>query len=135
MASAAAAARSDVEYIGGTDNAGVQRAIRAAALVIVPSTWEEVLPTVIIEALANGRPVLGTALGGIPYMVGARTDDPGGWVVEPTADALAAALPSALADAPTRGAAARARYLSTFSPAVVLHQLIDVYAGLASATR
>ena len=130
LASAAAASRTDVEYIGGTDNAGVQRAIRAAALVIVPSTWEDVLPTVIIEALANGRPVLGTDLGGIPYLVGARTDEPAGWVVEPTAEALAAALPTAMADAPSRGAAARARYLSTFSPAVVLDRLIDVYAQL-----
>jgi glycosyltransferase involved in cell wall biosynthesis len=135
LASAAAASRADVEYIGGTDNAGVQRAIRAAALVIVPSTWEDVLPTVIIEALANGRPVLGTDLGGIPYLVGARTDEPAGWVVEPTAEALAAALPTAMADASTRGAAARARYLSTFSPAVVLDRLIDVYAQLANAKR
>jgi glycosyltransferase involved in cell wall biosynthesis len=135
LASAAAASRSDVEYLGGTDNAGVKRAIRSAALVIVPSTWEEVLPTVIIEALANGRPVLGSAVGGIPYLVGARTDEPAGWVVDPTVAALAAALPTALADAPTRGAAARARYLSTFSPAVVVGQLIAVYSDLAAASR
>jgi glycosyltransferase involved in cell wall biosynthesis len=134
-ASAAAASRSDVEYLGGTDNAGVQRAIRSAAVVIVPSTWEEVLPTVIIEALANGRPVLGSAVGGIPYLVGARTNEPAGWVVEPTTEAFAAALPTALADAPTRNAAARARYLSTFSPAVVLDRLIDIYGQLATAKR
>jgi len=90
---------------------------------------------VIIEALANGRPVLGTAVGGIPYLVGARTDEPAGWIVDPTADALAAALPTALAEAPTRGAAARARYLSTFSPAVVVGQLIAVYSDLAAASR
>jgi glycosyltransferase involved in cell wall biosynthesis len=102
---------------------------------VVPSTWEDVLPTVIIEALANGRPVLGTTLGGIPYLVGARTSEPAGWVVEPTADALAAALPTAIASAPARGAAARARYLSTFSPAVVLDKLIAVYDALVAAGR
>jgi glycosyltransferase involved in cell wall biosynthesis len=131
---AAAAARSDVEFLGGTDNAGAQAAMRSAALVVVPSTWEDVLPTVIIEALANGRPVLGTALGGIPYLVGEGTDDPAGWVVPATVDALDAALPTAIADAPTRSAAARARYLTTFSPGVVLDTLLGVYRDLARST-
>jgi glycosyltransferase involved in cell wall biosynthesis len=135
VASAAAASRFDVEYIGGTDNAGAQAAMRSAALVIVPSTWEDVLPTVIIEALANGRPVLGTAVGGIPYLVGAGTDAPAGWAVPPTVDALAAALPTALADAPVRSAAARARYLAAFSPPVVLETLIAVYHGVTSTSR
>jgi len=133
IASAAAASRSDVEFLGGTDNAGAQAAMRAAALVVVPSTWEDVLPTVIIEALANGRPVLGTALGGIPYLVGAGTADPAGCVVAPTVDALAAALPTAIAIAPERASAARARYLATFAPSVVLDKLIGVYRELADA--
>src|SRR5262249_24073227 len=123
MASAAAVSRSDIEFLGGTDNAGAQAAMRSAALVVVPSTWEDVLPTVIIEALANGRPVLGTALGGIPYLVGAGTHEPAGWVVPPTVDALAAALPTAIAGAPERAGAARARYLATFAPPVVLDKL------------
>jgi glycosyltransferase involved in cell wall biosynthesis len=131
-ASAAAASRADVEYLGSTDNAGVHRAIRSARLIVTPSTWEEVLPTVIIEALANGRPVLGTAVGGIPYLVGTDTGDPAGWVVEPNVAALAAALPIAIADAPARGSAARARYLSTFAPPVVLDSLLAVYRELAA---
>lgn len=135
MARAAAASRPDVEYLGGTDNAGAQAAIRSAALVVVPSTWDDVLPTVIIESLANGRPVLGTAVGGIPYLVGDRTGDSAGWLVPPTADALAAALPTALADAPARTAAARARYLAMFSPTVVLATLLGVYDELASTRR
>ncbi|HEU0238635.1 MAG TPA: glycosyltransferase [Micromonosporaceae bacterium] len=135
MVRAAAASRSDVEYLGGTDNAGAQAAIRSAALVVVPSTWDDVLPTVIIESLANGRPVLGTAVGGIPYLVGDRTGDSAGWLVPPTAEALAAALPTALADAPARTAAARARYLAMFSPAVVLATLLGVYDELASTRR
>ena len=51
--------------------------MRATAVVISPSIWHDVLPTVIIEALANGRPVLGTALGGIPYLIGIGTPEPG----------------------------------------------------------
>src|SRR5215468_5152081 len=61
VAEAAAGERSDVVYLGPKDRAGVLAAMRDAAVVIAASTWDDVLPTVVIEALANGRPVLGTA--------------------------------------------------------------------------
>ena len=106
----------------------MRAALEASAVVIAASTWHDVLPTVIIEALASGRPVLGTALGGIPYLVGADAPhepagtgpprspprSPGarriampagiglgeaGWVVAPEPAALAAALPVARAGA------------------------------------
>ena len=118
------------------------------------------LPTVIIEALASGRPVLGTALGGIPYLVGADTPrEPAGtgpaavasavaghglaplptgvvtgtagWVVPPEPAALAAALPVARAGAAALSAPARLRYEQTFHPDVVTKRLIDIYAGVA----
>src|SRR5262245_19572778 len=44
----AAGKRDDVFYLGAMDNAGVHRAMRSAALVVAPSTWEDVLPTVVI---------------------------------------------------------------------------------------
>jgi glycosyltransferase involved in cell wall biosynthesis len=125
---AAAAERSDVVYLGSLDRDGVRDAMRAASVLLAPSTWHDVLPTVIIEALAHGRPVLGTALGGIPYLVG-----PAGWVVPPTPDALAAALPSARAEAPGLTAAARERYLTTFHPDVVTDRLLDLYRSLTTA--
>ncbi|SCF46846.1 Glycosyltransferase involved in cell wall bisynthesis [Micromonospora mirobrigensis] len=71
LVEAAAAERADVTYLGQLDRAGVRAALSASAVVLATSTWHDVLPTVIIEALASGRPVLGTALGGIPYLVGA----------------------------------------------------------------
>ncbi len=95
LAEAAAAERADVVYLGPQDQAGVRAAMRDSAVVLVPSTWHDVLPTVILEALAAGRPVLGTDLGGIPSLVGDA-----GWTVPPTADAVAAALPVARAGAP-----------------------------------
>jgi glycosyltransferase involved in cell wall biosynthesis len=90
LAARAAAARSDVVYLGPLDPAGVRAAMREAAVVLATPVWHDVLPTVVIEALAAGRPVLGTALGGVPYLVGEA-----GWVVAPTAAALAEALPAA----------------------------------------
>jgi glycosyltransferase involved in cell wall biosynthesis len=126
LAEAAAAERADVDYLGPLDRAGVAAALRAAAVVLAVPTWHDVLPTVVIEALAAGRPVVGTALGGVPYAVGDA-----GWTVPADPAALAAVLPVALAGAAALAPAARARYERTFHPDVVTKQLIDVYAGLA----
>lgn len=126
LVEAAATERSDVDFRGPQDQSGVASALRESAVLIAPSVWHDVLPTVMLEALAAGRPVLGTALGGIPYLVGEA-----GWVVQPDATALAEALPRARAEAPARSGPARQRYLTTFHPDVVTAQLIDVYRGLA----
>ncbi|MEV4466846.1 glycosyltransferase family 4 protein [Micromonospora echinofusca] len=159
LAEAAAAERADVTYLGPLDRAGVRAAIEASAVIIAASTWHDVLPTVIIEALAAGRPVLGTALGGIPYLLGAdaprepagtgpaavATAAPGqgrvalptgvaageaGWVVPPEPAAMAAALPVAAAGATEIAQAARLRYERTFHPDVVTKRLIDIYADV-----
>jgi glycosyltransferase involved in cell wall biosynthesis len=122
IAASAAAERADVSYDGPTDAAGVRAAMRAAAVVLLPSVWHEVFSGVIIEALANGRPVLGTDLGGTPYAIGDA-----GWVVEPTPSALAAALPIAAAEAPSKADLARSRYEQTFTPKIVLDQLLSIY--------
>jgi glycosyltransferase involved in cell wall biosynthesis len=127
LAERAAATRTDVEYLGSLDPAGVAAAMRASAVVVAVPVWHDVLPTVVIEALAAGRPVLGTALGGVPYLVGDA-----GWVVEPTAAGLAGALPAARAQAPARSPAARERYLTTFHPDVTTRQLLDLYHDLLS---
>jgi glycosyltransferase involved in cell wall biosynthesis len=121
----AAATRSDVVYLGKLAAAGAAEAIRRSAVLIVPSRCEDVLPNVVIEALAAGRPVLGSALGGIPYLVGGA-----GWVVEPDVAALARTLPLARAQAPGLSGAARARYEATFHPDVVTRQLLAVYQSL-----
>jgi glycosyltransferase involved in cell wall biosynthesis len=129
LAEATAADRADVEFLGPLDRAGVRAALRASAVVVTVPTWHDVLPTVVIEALASGRPVLGTALGGIPYLVG--VDDPAGaagWVVPADPARLAAALPAARDGARALAPMARSRYERTFHPDVVTKQLLDVYA-------
>ncbi len=125
VAERAAAERGDVTYLGPLDRAGMRAAIDASAVVVAASTWHDVLPTVVIEALAAGRPVLGTRRGGIPFLVADA-----GWVVEP--EDLVTALPLARAEAAQRAVAARQRYLSTFHPDVVTGRLIDVYRNLVA---
>ncbi|MEW2430044.1 glycosyltransferase [Micromonospora sp. NPDC047644] len=94
LVEAAAAERPDVVYLGQLDRAGVQAAVEASAVVIAAAMWHDVLPTVIIEALASGRPVLGTALGGIPYLVGADAPhEPAGTGPAEVASAVAGHAP------------------------------------------
>lgn len=74
--------------------------MRAADLVVLPSRREG-LPYVALEALALERPLVASAVGGIPELV---VDQETGWLAEPGSVAsLAAALARALA-APRRSA-------------------------------
>ncbi|GIF71052.1 glycosyltransferase family 4 protein [Asanoa siamensis] len=125
----AAAQRRDVEFLGRLDRPAIDAALRATAVVLATPTWHDVLPTVVLEALAAGRPVLGTSLGGVPYEVGDA-----GWTVPAEAAALAAALPVAAAEAAAKAPLARARYERTFHPDVVTKQLLDTYARVTKGT-
>ncbi|GAA2330667.1 glycosyltransferase family 4 protein [Dactylosporangium salmoneum] len=118
----AAAERRDVTYVGPLDNAAVRAEIAGAACVIAASTWHDVLPTIILEALSGGRPVLVTDRGGMPYLAGEA-----GWVVEPEAAALAEGLRKAHAGAAALATVARARYETEFAPDVLTERLIGVY--------
>ncbi|MBU2663476.1 glycosyltransferase family 4 protein [Actinoplanes bogorensis] len=128
LAEQVAAERSDVTYLGVLDREGMRKARTDAAVVVAVPTWNDVLPTVILEAMSSGRPVLGTDVGGIPYLVG----DDAGWVVPPQPEALAAALPIARDQAVARASSARARYLSRFHPRVLTPRLIEIYTSLTA---
>ncbi|WP_122981740.1 glycosyltransferase [Actinoplanes teichomyceticus] len=135
LAERAAAERSDITYLGPLDRAGMTAARRAAAVVVAVPTWEDVLPTVILEAMAAGRAVLGTAVGGVPYLIG-NGPDAAGWLAAPDPAALAAALPAARDGAAAAAAASRERYLRHFHPDVLTRRLIEVYAAtIADAQR
>jgi glycosyltransferase involved in cell wall biosynthesis len=66
-------------------------------LLCIPSVWAENSPGVVIQALGLGLPVMGSARGGIPELVGDGRN--GCLVADPTADGWRKAL-SALLDAP-----------------------------------
>ncbi|GAA4914364.1 glycosyltransferase involved in cell wall biosynthesis [Stackebrandtia albiflava] len=119
---AAATERGDVEYVGPVPHEEVAGHIRRASVVVNASVCEDVLPTVVIEALANARPVLTTDLGGPPHMIA-------------DAGVVTAAEPAAFADGMARIAAAsdglrvaaRDRYLAHFSPEVVVARQLEIY--------
>ncbi len=127
LASAVAPGR--VRFHGLLSKDGVHRLMTAAAVVVVPSRWYENQPMVVLEALARGLPVIGSALGGLPELVESGVT---GELVPPSdPDALAAAMRPFLAD-PAHGWAmreqARERIRTEFSPERHLELLQRVYA-------
>lgn len=80
-----------VALAGWQDEAGVQRALAAAQALVLPS-FAEGLPMVVMEAMAAGRPVIATAIAGVPELV---INGETGWLipagdVQALADAMAA---------------------------------------------
>ncbi|HET7431508.1 MAG TPA: glycosyltransferase [Nocardioides sp.] len=127
-----AARTGTVRRLGQVPPAEVAAAMAAAAYVVVPSRVFEGYPLVVAEAFGRGRPVL-TVSGG---SVGTIVDDATGWVVDPTVEALAAAIGRITDDdARSRGAAARAAYERHNTPAQGLASLLAVYDEVAARSR
>jgi glycosyltransferase involved in cell wall biosynthesis len=83
-----------VRCLGQLPNETVLAHFAQAAIVVVPSRWEEPLARTAIEGLAHGCAVLAYATGGLPEVLRGR-----GLLIErPTADALALALERVIAD-------------------------------------
>lgn len=102
---------------------------RAFDLVVVPSTAEECMPFVILEAMAASTPAAGSDLSGIPEAI---VDGETGWVF-PIGDATAlTAIIEAARDRrdalPALGAAGRARWERLFTPQTMRDTLLALYA-------
>ena len=101
---------------------------------VLPSLTEGT-PNVIIEAMAHEKPIIATAVGGVPDLV---TEDVGILVAPDDTRALAAAMTRMAVDVELRrrmGAAARRKYEQLFTPAAVLPVLLDLYNGMIQRTR
>lgn len=78
-----------IEFAGWQSNAAVREHLRTARALVMPS-FAENLPVAMMEALATGRPVLGTYIAGVPELVESGVS---GWLVPAgnvgaTADAI-----------------------------------------------
>ncbi len=58
-----------VELLGFKSGNELNKIISNASFIIVPSEWYENNPLTIIEAYANGKPVIGSKIGGIPEII------------------------------------------------------------------
>jgi glycosyltransferase involved in cell wall biosynthesis len=119
-----------VRLTGWLDEAGVRAELAAAHALVLPS-FAEGLPMVVMEAMAAARPVLATAIAGVPELV-----VPGetGWLV-PAGDATALAYAMvAFAATPqgqlaAMGAAGRARVLARHDIAASAAELERLFTG------
>jgi glycosyltransferase involved in cell wall biosynthesis len=111
--------------------ADAARVLAAADLVALPS-WTEGLPLVVLEAMALGRAVVATPVGGTPELI---VDGETGLLVPPRdAGALADALRRILADDALRrrlGDAGRQRVEQRFSAAAMAHEVLGIYDEVA----
>jgi glycosyltransferase involved in cell wall biosynthesis len=100
-------------------------------VVAVPSNMWENFPLVALEALARGRPVVATSIGGIPDIV---DDGESGYLVPIGApDRLAQQLRVVLEDPELQsqmGSVGRARVLERFTPERHVERLLAVYAAV-----
>lgn len=56
-------------FVGHLTGEKLGAVTRGAAIVVVPSQWHENCPLSILEAMANGKPVVASRIGGIPELV------------------------------------------------------------------
>ena len=121
--------RPPLSLIDAEDEAGADPdAYRDASMIVVPSLWPDPCPTVALEAMAAGRPVIASAVGGLTDLV-----EPGftGMLVPPgEPDALTDAMRTLAGDpelAAKLGAAGRDRVVQRFSAAAVIPQVEAAY--------
>lgn len=123
----------EVEFTGRLDAGALAAARARAAVVLVPSRWEEPCPYAVLDALAAGVPVLASDRGGLPELVGA--DD-----VLPAADLGAWSeklrdLWRDPAQRAARGARALARARDRFNEDRYYDALMQAYAGASAPVR
>lgn len=103
------------------------RAFMEGLDVFVMPSFTEGTPNSVVEAMACGKPVIASAVGGIPDMIG---DDAGLLVTPGDANELASAMLQLARDHDLRqsmGNAARERYRRLFSPEVVVPLMLETY--------
>ncbi len=69
-----------IEMLGYLTEIQLREILAKAKILIVPSIWHDVFPTVILEAMVNGMAILGSKVGGIRELI---TDGVNGYTFEP----------------------------------------------------
>lgn len=124
------AAVDELVYLPRVEHDHVMRLIGDADLLAAPALWEEPFGRTVMEALACGTPVLATAVGAAPEIIGSA-----GWVAPRTSEGLSALLPTALQEAGYLRQAARQRYETLLAPEATTRRLTEIYAGVLGRFR
>ena len=118
---------STVEYRGWKNREEVMKEIEEAAVIVLPSR-QETLPMSIAEAMAAGKPVIGTRVGGVPEML---EEGKTGFLIDPGDQyKLAEKLSLLLKDKSLRkemGKRARLKAETLYHPQIVALKTLEVY--------
>ena len=118
-----------IHFIGNVPN--IYDFYNMIDFLILPSISYEDFPNVIIEAMACGKPVIGTNIAGIPEQI---LNDVNGYVVEPRdSAALAASIMSLTTDAALRkcmGDKSRSMYMEKYTPEVAVNNYCKFYSQM-----
>jgi glycosyltransferase involved in cell wall biosynthesis len=117
--------RGTVALLGIKSAAEIRDYLQRARAFVLPS-FAEGLPVVIMEALALGRPVIATAIAGIPELV----DEACGWLIpagseEVLVDAMSAALRASPEEVSAKGAVGRDRVRNMHDAAANARLLVE----------
>ncbi|MHB1528894.1 MAG: glycosyltransferase family 4 protein [Acidiferrobacteraceae bacterium] len=121
-----------VELLGWVSGANKRQILASAAIYVLPAYYEG-LPMSVLEAMADGLPIVTTMVGGLPEVV---RDGIEGFLVQPgDVTALAGAIAQLLRDEKLRarmGEAARRMVAARFSIEVVLPKVEAIYRDLGA---
>ena len=124
----------NARFVGQLSGRSLKTTIGGASAIVVPSEWYENCPMSVLEAMAYGKPVVASQIGGIPELV---VDGETGLLFEPgDAGELQRQVSRLMGDASLRarmGAAGRIRAERQFSIEKHNANLIDIYRSLVSA--
>jgi colanic acid/amylovoran biosynthesis glycosyltransferase len=120
-----------ISLVGIQTAAEIRESLNRCRAFVLPS-FAEGLPVVIMEALALRRPVISTAIAGIPELV----DESCGWLIpagseEALAQAMTSALRAAPAELEAKGAVGRERVLAMHDATRNAALLIEAIRGLS----
>jgi glycosyltransferase involved in cell wall biosynthesis len=132
------AAESDprITFIATVPYARARVEIHDADVVVVPSEWDEPFGRVVIEAFAEGTPVVVSDRAALPELLGdscGRTFAPGN--AEDLAEQIGAVLFADASDRAHMSEAARERHHSSFSQIAVRGQWLAMYAEAAQSAQ
>ena len=124
----------NARFVGQLTGQALKEMIGGASVIVAPSEWYENCPMSVLEAMACGKPIVASQIGGIPELV---VDGETGLLFEPgNAVELEQRVTRLMGDAPLRarmGAAGRIRAEQQFSIEKHNANLMDTYRSLVSA--
>jgi glycosyltransferase involved in cell wall biosynthesis len=113
----------------------VMRAWSKSLVALAPSVWPDPCPTVVMEAMASGRPVIASRIGGLPDLV---VDGETGLLVPPGNPAALGQAMQALVSQPEvrlRMGNAAKRAVVRFQASTVVPRIERVYEQLTQSKR